>query len=195
MEFSTYYHIYNHANGNENLFLNDENFSFFLKKYAIYIYPICKTYAYCLMPNHFHLLVKTRDETEIRKLLDIYKDKEITENIISKHFANFFSSYTQSFNKVYQRRGSLFIKNFKRKKIESDAYFTNLIHYIHHNPIHHGFASSIEDWQWSSYHSIISEKKSLMERDEVLQWFSDSKHYIEFHQKPIDKKFELDMEF
>ncbi len=59
------YHIYNHANGNDNLFRNEENYAYFLKRYAYFIHPIAKTYAYCLMPNHFHLLVKIRSEEGI----------------------------------------------------------------------------------------------------------------------------------
>src|SRR5690606_21948083 len=106
MDFSEYYHIYNHSNGNENLFLNSENYSFFLKKYAEYIHPVCKTYAYCLMPNHFHLLVRTRDKEEIKHLLNLDIKEDVFPKIISKQFANFFSCYTQAFNKMHGRQGS-----------------------------------------------------------------------------------------
>lgn len=58
----TVYHNYNHANGSEDLFRKDENYRYFLQKYSEYIYPIAETYAYCLMPNHFHLMVKVRSE-------------------------------------------------------------------------------------------------------------------------------------
>lgn len=67
------YHIYNHANGNENLFRNPANYSYFLEKYSEYIYPIAETYAYCLMPNHFHLMIKVRSENEIITFLKLRK--------------------------------------------------------------------------------------------------------------------------
>jgi len=57
LEVEKCYHIYNHAVGNENLFRCDENYRYFLKKYAEHISPIADTFAYCLMPNHFHLSV------------------------------------------------------------------------------------------------------------------------------------------
>lgn len=58
-EPETYYHIVNHAVGNENLFRNDGNYKFFLQKYAQYMPSVCDTIAYCLMPNHIHFMVKT----------------------------------------------------------------------------------------------------------------------------------------
>ena len=62
MQPSTFYHLYNHANGSENLFRNDENYRFFLQKYAKYISTVADTYAYCLMPNHLHFLIKIKSE-------------------------------------------------------------------------------------------------------------------------------------
>jgi putative transposase len=52
-----YYHLFNHAIGSDNLFKEKENYLYFLRKYGIYISPVCQTYAYCLMPNHFHFLI------------------------------------------------------------------------------------------------------------------------------------------
>ena len=111
LTFDTYYHIYNHANGDENLFREKKNYHFFLKKYHQHIDPIAETIAWCLMPNHFHLLVKIKSEEEMKnstfskfetleKLIRLEK-LEDKNNFISKQFSNFFSSYTQSFNKIY----------------------------------------------------------------------------------------------
>lgn len=109
------------------------------------------------MPNHFHLLVKIKFEDEIASTFPKFGTLEKLEaksNFISKQFANFFSSYTQSFNKVYGRRGSLFLKNFKRKEISDENYLRNLILYIHLNPVKHGFTNDILDWKWVSYQSF-----------------------------------------
>ena len=62
---NTYHHVYNHAIGHENLFRNEGNYEYFLNKYAEYLFPVCQTYAYCLMANHFHLLIKIRSEEEL----------------------------------------------------------------------------------------------------------------------------------
>ncbi|MBS1975122.1 MAG: hypothetical protein JST13_12275 [Bacteroidetes bacterium] len=106
-------------------------------------------------------------------------------NCISKQFANLFSSYTQAYNKKYNRMGSLFMKNFKRRLVNTDSYFSKIIHYIHANPVHHGLAQSIEEWRWSSYHAIISAKATKINRDEVLKWFNGKEGFIQTHQQPV----------
>lgn len=187
LQFTTYYHIYNHANGDDNLFREQKNYPFFLKKYHQHIDPIAETIAWCLMPNHFHLLVKIKNEEEI--LSDFFKasnsskvpnfgrvKEAIPSNFISKQFANFFSSYTQSFNKIYNRRGSLFIKSFKRKEITDENYLRNLILYIHLNPIHHGFTRKVEEWKWSSYGCFNSSVGGLL-----IPLFGDLENYQWLH--------------
>ncbi len=62
-----YYHIYNHANGSDNLFLNSENYRYFLQRYATFINPIADTFAYCLMPNHIHFLIRIKSGPDLQK--------------------------------------------------------------------------------------------------------------------------------
>lgn len=66
---NTSYHIYNHANGFENIFQDEDNFRYFLMKYRHHISPIAETFAYCLMPNHFHLVVRMRRMEVILELM------------------------------------------------------------------------------------------------------------------------------
>lgn len=199
MQTDTFYHVYNHANGDENLFRNDENFNFFLKRYAKYINAVADTYAYCLMPNHIHFLIRIKCSEEIEaNLLKQKSDLTGFENLsglISKQFSNLFNSYSKSYNKIYNRKGSLFMRPFKRKEVGSDAYFSKVIHYIHANPVHHGFCSDIYDWKHSSIHSHLSNKPTSLKRNEVLQWFGEAKDFIKFHQQAIDGKLSLEMEF
>ena len=65
------YHIFNHANGFENVFRGKENYRFFLEKYRLFVSPIAETYACCLMPNHFHLVVRIRKREVIEELIRI----------------------------------------------------------------------------------------------------------------------------
>lgn len=189
---NTYYHIYNHANGADNLFVETKNYYFFLDKIKLYLEPIAEIFAWCLMPNHFHFLIKIKEEDKIelqfeesKKLifnnLDENQKYTFLQQFISRQFAKLFSSYTQSFNKLYNRKGSLFIKNFKFKQVDSTAYYNTLIQYIHLNPIQHGFTSKIEEWEFTSYHSILSEKPTLLQRDEVLKWFGGKTEFTKFH--------------
>lgn len=183
---SSRYHIYNHANGFELIFKNPENYKFFMERYEKYILPIADTLAYCLMPNHFHLLICIKNEKDIvvamdgKSLLNKYYSTEssidrekIIGQYISKQFANLFSSYTQAFNKVYGRMGSLFMKNFKRKLVDSEEYLKDLIIYIHQNPVKHGFVFNPVDWKYSSYGKILSDKETFLLKNEVIELFGD----------------------
>jgi REP element-mobilizing transposase RayT len=183
-----YYHLYNHANGFENIFKTEDNYRFFLQKYASYLNPIADTYCYCLMPNHFHFLIKIREVDEWHFINnDEVSTKQIIvnpEKKISQQLSNLFNSYAKSYNKAYQRKGSLFIQNIKKKEIISTEYFTNLIHYIHNNPVHHGFVTKIEDWNWSSYATLINNSNSPLKINETLNWFIDKNSFVDFHKHP-----------
>lgn len=181
----SYYHIYNHANGDDNLFREEKNYYYFLEKYHHHIDPVAETVAWCLMPNHFHLLVKIKDASSLLQtfpkfgtLEKLKNDDKLLSNLLSKKFANFFSSYTQSFNKVYKRRGSLFLKNFKRKPVETEDYIIQLILYIHLNPVKHGFTDDILNWQWSSKDDFWK-----MVPDLAMDLFGNRDLYEELHQK------------
>ena len=188
------YHIYNHANGKENLFENKENYNYFMKRYAYFINPIADTFAYCQMPNHVHFMVRIKDTQDLQianknfllaKEIPLENIKEIKEEDFSKFvartFANLFSSYAQAFNIKTKRKGGLFIPNFKRKEVTSQTYYTKLIHYIHNNPIHHGFVKDLESWAYSSYNAYILEKATLLAKAEVINWFGDKNAFQDFH--------------
>ena len=193
------YHIYNHANGNDILFKEETNYLYFISKYEKYMSSVINTYAYCLMPNHFHILVTLKAEGEIFSTIDkshvIEKYNSLTtatekENylslFVSKQFSNLFSSYTQAFNKKYKRMGSLFMKNFKRKLVNDDNYFVDLIKYIHINPVKDGFVKKPEDWKYSSYNTILSDELSFLKRDEVIDLFGDEENFKFCHKKLVD---------
>jgi REP element-mobilizing transposase RayT len=188
LEPEKYYHLFNHANGMENLFLSSDNYDFFISKYIYHISPIAKTYAYCLMPNHFHFAIQIKPKEQLENYINkkfinnnAKKWQSNIEGFISKQFSNLFSSYTQAFNKQQNRMGSLFIPNFSRKEISSDEYLRQLIRYIHYNPVHHGFKSDIREWNYSSYNSIILELDSCINQTELLEFFNSLEDFIEFH--------------
>jgi putative transposase len=181
LEPDTFYHVYNHGNGNERIFVNSNNYSFFLSQYKTYITPIADSYCYCLMPNHFHFLLKIKSESE---LITTFSKSGTLEKLISKQFANLFSSYSQAFNKQQSRKGSLFMKNFKRKKISDEQYLKKLVHYIHSNPIESGLCEKLTDWKFSSYNALLSQKQTMLQKAEVLDWFEDEENFIYCHRHP-----------
>jgi REP element-mobilizing transposase RayT len=202
------YHIYNHANGTENLFKEPENYRYFLGQWEKYIQPIADALAYCLMPNHFHFLIKIRSQSEIEEIikkksvetkslggfqtLQGLKKEEATEKYISLQFSHFFNGYTQAFNKKYERKGSLFIPNFKRKEITSDAYISRVIAYIHLNPVHHQFTDRLGQWPFCSYSAYTEQKKTLLNLDYALQWFGGREEMIAFHESYLSKTSDLE---
>ena len=180
------YHIYNHANGSENLFRETENYLYFLRQWGKYISPITETLAYCLMPNHFHCLVLIKKQEEIEATFGKFETFQKLEYLLSKQFANFFSSYTQAYNKKYNRKGSLFAPNFRKKEITSNDYITKVIAYIHTNPIHHRFTQDLRKWSFTSYSSILSTNSTKLARTMVLDWFGGKKPFEDFHQAYIN---------
>ena len=176
LHFGSYYHIYNRGNNGESIFREQRNYRYFLTLYAKYIEPVAETYAYCLLNNHFHLLVRIREAEDWQS----YPDP-------SRAFASLFSTYTKAFNKAFQRTGSLFEKPFKRKVVDNDRYFTYLVAYIHRNPERHGFVDDFQDWPYTSYGAILSKKPTRVRRKAVLEWFSSPTEFVDAHQAAINE--------
>ena len=170
------YHICNRGNNKENIFKESRNYSFFLEKYRRFIHPICYTYAYCLMPNHFHLMVQFKsykdlhtslprefpppvgtalNASDIETTVELEYDEQVALSI-SHQFRKFFGGYARSFNMTYQRTGKLLEVPFHRIHVNNDTYFQYLIAYIHRNPIHHLFTKDYASWEYSSYQEILS---------------------------------------
>jgi putative transposase len=163
-----YYHIYNHAVSKELLFHNSENYYFFLRNLYFYINTYVDFYAYCLLPNHFHLLVKV-------------KDKDFDIKILSENFRRFFIRYSQAIIKQNSLKGSLFMRPYKRVEINNEKYLTSVITYIHLNPSHHNICEDYENYKWSSYKAIISNLPSRIKRNDVLNWFDNKNNFIYYH--------------
>ncbi len=174
-----YYHIYNRGNNGIDLFIEERNYHYFLKLYTQYIYPIADTYAYCLMKNHFHLLVRMKPENDIQD----WQSFEDCQSLYSQAFSNCFSTYTKAINKTYQRSGSLFEKPFKRILVDSDSYFIHLVSYIHRNPEKHLFVADYRRYPHSSYQTIHQQKNSRIDTQQVLSWFGGIKSFENYHQQ------------
>ncbi|WP_166925576.1 hypothetical protein [Flavobacterium poyangense] len=171
LEFGKYYHIYNRGINSENLFKENRNHEHFLKLYSKHIEPIAETLAWCLLKNHFHLLVRIKNFEEI---LQSHEEHEV-KRIIAPHqsFGNLFNAYTKAINKGYNRHGALFERPFKRKLIDNDFYLRSVIKYIHFNPVNHGFCQHPIEYPWSSYVTCISEKPTKLQREKVISLFEN----------------------
>lgn len=204
LEHGCYYHIYNRGINGAPLFYISDNYEHFLRLYDKYITPIADTFAWCLMGNHFHLLVRIKEENEINiKSLPTpvrvqnpdrgntvqnpdRGDANKTVKPPHLYFSHLFNSYTQAINKQQKRTGTLFERPFHRIKINSEKYFQNLVIYIHQNPVHHSFTDDFRDYPWSSYGSIISTKPTKVDRETVLEWFGGSSNFVDVHRKIVE---------
>jgi putative transposase len=177
-----YYHIYNRGNNRMDIFFENENYSYFLKLYQKYIDPIAETFAWCLMKNHFHLLVRIKRIEEVDGSQLHYSTIEKPKLIDpSRQFSHLFNAYTQAINKKYNRTGKIFESTFERKRVSTEKYFQQLIFYIHNNPVHHGFVNKINEYAWSSYETVISEKKTKLKREDVITTYGGLENFILYH--------------
>ena len=197
------YHIFSKGNNNEILFKDEKDFEHFLRLIEKYISLVADVYAWVLMSNHFHFLVRIKEENEIKYLKPINNSKNNVDNnkwkTISnkmsvefdlfklkkpkpvRQYSHLFNAYAKYFNKKHNRTGSLFQKSFSRKLISSKIYFRYMVYYIHHNPVHHGFVDNMIEYPWSSYLLFPSPKKSFLNRAEVIVWFDDIDNFKSFH--------------
>ncbi|MBI4674191.1 MAG: transposase [Chloroflexi bacterium] len=191
LQLGHYYHIYNRGNNREDLFREERNYPYFLKLYAHHVLPVADTFAYCLMRNHFHLLVRIKESvsqtSQVSETCEVCDGKPKVPKP-SQSFSNLFNAYTKAINKAYGRTGSLFEERFGRIEVTSERYFVNLIFYIHFNPQKHGFVEDFREWQWSSYHALLTNGRTQLERDEVLGWFGSAANLASFHQGMVDER-------
>jgi REP element-mobilizing transposase RayT len=192
-------HVICKAVGHEFLFNNDQNKKYFLKKYDHYLGNYLDTYAYCLLDNHVHWLVKCKQTENLKKHIDkvpVLKrkshqsqllDNKITyEQAIEFQFKDFFISYAMSFNKINERSGALFINPFRRISLKDENHLIQLIVYIHANQIKHGLKKKIETCTFTSYQSILSEQLTSLKRDEIFNLFGNKNSFIKIHESMVE---------
>ena len=180
LEFGKVYHIYNCGIDGCNIFIDDNDYDKFLSKYATYIEPIADTYAWSLLGNHFHLVVKIKNEIDIEtmenlKLFELSKEPHTLgkKPNPTHQFSHLFNAYAQYFNHKYKRHGSLFETPFNRKLIDNLAYFKNSLIYVHQNPLKHRFVERLSDYRYTSYNTILSDKVTYLKREKVLSLFQN----------------------
>ncbi len=184
---NSFYHIYNRGINSGDLFFENDNYEHFLRLYEKHIVAVADTFAWVLMKNHFHLLVRIGGVSDLEGFENLQGLKHLPpEKRIYQQFSNLFNAYTKAVNKRYKRTGALFESNFHRKLVDNTKYFNTLVVYINNNPIHHGICNHPVEYPWSSYLSSISFKSTKLKRDDVIGWFNDEGNFKEQHQKGVD---------
>lgn len=157
-----YYHVYNRGNNYQQTFFCKADYDNFLFRWKKYIQPVAKTYAYCLLPNHFHALVQIRPEL---------KDLRNGAHTILRAWTNLFIAYSRVTQERHQTHGVIFHKPFKRRQMNADTDFDKTLIYILLNPIKHGLVNDFRQYAHSAAGALLSNRETLLEREEVLLRF------------------------
>ena len=179
-----YYHIFNRGNNGQQVFFTEENFKYFLRLFNQFLHPYVDLLAYCLMSNHFHFLIKTKDSISYFKDGIPYSTNNEGEigKIISNQFRRYFITYSMAINNQEKRTGSLFSKNFKRLEIEDEEYLKYVAFYIHFNPQKHELLNDFRKYKYSSWPAYNSEKTSLLNRSLLAELFGGLNELLDYHQ-------------
>jgi hypothetical protein len=112
----------------------------------------------------FHLFVRVKTEHEL-------PIKKRINTPLTNQFRKLFISHARRMNKYGDKHGQIFCTPFKRIEITDDAYFTQVVYYIHCNPVHHEITKHPADYKYSSFHAYTSSRPTKIENAEVLEWF------------------------
>jgi REP element-mobilizing transposase RayT len=154
---SHYYHIYNRGANREPIFQDEDNYLFILSKIKRYCHELSLALiAYCLMPNHYHWLVR--------------QDGEDAAGLLAQRV---FNSYTKAYNNRYDRSGTLFEGPYKVIQLDADAHLLHLCRYIHANPVAHGLVAAVAEWAYSNYPEWVELREgTLVDRAFVREHFT-----------------------
>ena len=173
-----YYHFYNRGNNRQAVFFESDNYLYFLSGVKKYLLPVAHIVAYCLMPTHYHILVRIRQTSEVFKTSEVL-GKEVSRQV-SLAMQKFLISYTKAINKRFSRVGSLFQGQFQAKPIQTYSHLLNLCIYIHANPVKDGLVALPEDWIYSNYLEWLGQRdETLVDREFIQEHFGSPTEYQE----------------
>jgi REP element-mobilizing transposase RayT len=156
LEPGKYYHVYNRAKNGDPLFENEEAFRFFLKLYQAHVCPIAETYAYCLLSDHLHLLIRIREDAG---------------GCLYKPFALLFNAYAKGYNRHNDKAGKVFKFKLKRKEIRSTQFVLEMIRYVNQNPWRHGIAEHPANYRFSSFRATMTSYPTMVAKEQVQACF------------------------
>lgn len=159
-----YYHLYNRSESGEPVFLESDNYLFFLKRLKKVLPPDLTIVAYCLMPTHYHFCVRPTDEADIAKFI-----------------SRLLNSYVKAFNKRYKRSGRMFADRFKPVHVDKDEYLLHLCRYIHLNPVKAGLVQKPHYWAFSNFLEFVDKRNgTLVDKEFRNEFWGDAQAYEAF---------------
>lgn len=155
---NAFYHVFNRGINKQPIFLQEEDYLFFLKKLQeIKLKYDHSIYASCLMPNHFHISIQTRKIP------------------ISTILASLTTSYSMYFNRTYSHFGHVFQNRYKSILIENNSYFFKLSQYIYLNPVRDGLVDNPIDYNFSSIREALGKEPLRILDDDIVRLIGETK--------------------
>lgn len=151
LTLDNYYHIYNRGVNRGLIFFSDRNYQFFIDKMLQHLRPYSEILAFCLMPNHFHLLSKVA-----------------SVEFVEKGLRPFLLSYAKAINREQDRIGPLFQGRFQANLVEGDDHIIDCARYIHLNPVKANLVISPAQWKNSSYANYLGKSKNVLVNTSVI---------------------------
>jgi REP element-mobilizing transposase RayT len=155
------YHLYNRGNNRENIIVERENYGYFLHLVRRHLLPVMDVLAYCVMPNHYHLLVRIKQKSDFLEKSDFSGAFDEVSPHISEAMRRLSIAYTKAVNKRYGRVGVLFQGPYQAQAV-APARLLDLSCYIHHNPVAAGFIAAAADWPFSSAREYLGQRKGTL---------------------------------
>ena len=160
-----YYHIYNRGVGKALIFFNPGNYEYCLRLVKRYYRQYgAAIIAYCLMPNHYHFLLRQETEQALSKFVNVL-----------------FNAYVQAVNRQQGRKGTLFEGRFRHVWVDREEYLAHLCRYIHLNPVRAKLVTRVQDWPYSNYLEWIGlQTENLKDEVFIRERFPTPKAYQQF---------------
>lgn len=215
-EFQNHYHILFRSIDGIPLFKTEKEHLFFLEKWKRFTDPVFETWAYSLLDNHAHFIIKVKQQEEaiqtlsaltedaktkaIREFLE-KKDASLIGSIIERQINSFMVSFTNTYNNIIERKGGLFQQPFRRSLIASDAHIQQAIVYAHANAQKHKLVKDFKMHRFNSYQAVLDRNETFINVATVINFFGGIGKFISIHSEQVayfykhqwpDSKLEVD---
>lgn len=188
------------------LFFSENDRQFYLRQFAEYFGPVLDCFAFNLLDNHSHFVVRVKDVESLHQAISLVpkqfrtrpmqifaddpSDNTIIRVMLERQVNSFMASYAKGTNKVYSRKGGLFQSPFRRSFIASDSHLQQAIIYTHANTQKHGIVKDFKDYPYTSYHEILAGRSKNVKADFVLSVFGGREVFIQVHERQAEHYYQ-----
>jgi len=173
LEPGKFYHIYNRAKNGEPLFPEEEAIQFFPTLSKTHVVPVAETWAYCILYDHVHFLVRLKEDLNGNPY---------------KPFALLFNSYAKGYHKRNGQNGKLFRFKLKRVEIRRESVLREVIRYINQNARKHGLVEDCSRYRYSSFRATVTTWPTLIPKEEILRRFGNREILAHILSEPVEEK-------